>query len=111
MKHSPKSFRLDKIALVSTVLAGFLAFIGASQVRANDDVCQRTVARADHNLHEAIEHHGYFSKQANHWRHELAEARELCWESRHRWWDEDFHRWHTDRDWDDHDHDGHHDQH
>jgi hypothetical protein len=23
---------------------------------------------------------------------------------RHRWWDEHEHRWHTERDWDDHDH-------
>ena len=106
MKHSPKSFRLDKIALVSTVLAGFLAFIGASQVRANDDVCQRTVARADHNLHEAIEHHGAQSSQAEHWRKEMHEQRERCYSSNHRWWDEDNHTWHNDRDWNDHDHDG-----
>jgi len=45
------------------------------------------IAKADHKLHEAVEHHG--------------------WNERHRWWDEDGHRWHSDRDWDDHDHDRH----
>jgi len=35
----------------------------------------------------------------------LREAREWCWTHEHKWWDEDNRRWHTDRDWDDHDHD------
>jgi hypothetical protein len=35
----------------------------------------------------------------------LHEAREYCWAHAHRWWDEDGRRWHTDRDWDEHDHD------
>ncbi len=65
------------------------------------------IAKADHKLHEAEEHHGWNSKQADHARHELHEARQRCWNERHRWWDEDGHRWHSDRDWDDHDHDRH----
>src|SRR5207248_7377261 len=43
--------------------------------------------------------HGYNSKQANHERHELREAREHCWSTYHRWWDEDERRWRSDRDW------------
>ena len=70
-----------------------------------DDGCQRRIAHADHELHEAIEHHGRESKQAEHERHELQEAREQCWRENHRWWDEHEHRWHDQHDWDDHDHD------
>lgn len=100
--HGTKLLR--QLLLPTVALAGCLLFAGASQVRA-DDHCQRRVAKADHKLHEAIEHHGYYSRQAEHWRHELHEARERCWNERHRWWDEHEHRWHRDRDWDDHDHD------
>jgi hypothetical protein len=35
----------------------------------------------------------------------LHEAREHCWNRNKRWWDEDGHRWRSERDWDDHDHD------
>lgn len=87
----------------AALLAAFL-FVAAPVVRADDD-CQKRIAKADHKLHEAIEHHGVQSPQAEHWRHELGEARAYCYEHDHRWWDEDKHRWHTDRDWDDHDHD------
>jgi hypothetical protein len=97
---------LKQLLLPTFALAGCLLFTGAPQVRADDD-CQRRVAKADHKLHEAIEHHGYDSRQADHWRAELHEARERCWASNHRWWDEHEHRWRTDHDWDDHDHDRH----
>jgi hypothetical protein len=95
---------LGKIALATAAFAGTLAFAGTPRAMADDD-CQRRIYRADHKLHEAVEHHGWDSRQADHWRHELSEARERCWRERHRWWDEDGHRWHSDRDWDDHDHD------
>ncbi len=88
-------------------LAAALFFAGAAPLRAGDD-CQKRIVRADHKLHEAAEHHGWDSPQAAKYRHELAEARSSCWERNHRWWNnEDDHRWHTDRDWDDHDHDRH----
>ena len=67
--------------------------------------CQRRIQHAEHDLHEAIEHHGRDSRQAEHERHELREAREQCWRQYHRWWDEHEHRWHDQHDWDDHDHD------
>jgi hypothetical protein len=90
--------------LAPVALTGVLFLAGASPVRA-DDECQKRTANADHKLHEAVEHHGYHSPQAQHWRQELAEARSYCWEHSRHWWDEDSHRWHSDRDWDDHDHD------
>jgi hypothetical protein len=107
MIHYLKGFFGKAFGLAA--LAGFLMFAGAPQLRADD--CQRRTAKADHNLHEAIEHHGPESKQAEHWRQELRAAREYCWNHNHRWWDEDGHRWHTDRDWDDHDHDHDRDHH
>ena len=70
-----------------------------------DERCQRRIEHAEHDLHEAIEHHGRDSRQADHERRELREAREQCWREHHRWWNEHEHRWHDERDWDDHDHD------
>jgi hypothetical protein len=94
-----------KSLLGTTALAaGLTLFMGAGVVKANDE-CQERIVRADHRLHEAIEHHGYESRQAEGARIELREARQYCWEHSHRWWDEDGNRWHSDRDWDDHDHD------
>lgn len=90
----------------ASALGAALFFTGATPARADED-CQRRIAQVDHRLHEAAEHHGWDSPQAAKYRHELAEARARCWEHGHRWWDEDGHRWRTDRDWDDHDHDRH----
>jgi len=110
MRNDSKISATGNAAIAAVALAGFLMFAGAPRARADDD-CQRRIAKADHNLHEAIEHHGYESKQAEHWRHELHNAREHCWNTYHRWWDEDGHRWRTDHDWDDHDHDHDRDHH
>jgi hypothetical protein len=98
------------VALATAALAAMLAFTGTPRAFANDrddDRCARRTAKADHKLHEAVEHHGWNSRQADRARHDLHEARERCWNERHHWWDEDGHRWHNDRDWDDHDHDRH----
>jgi hypothetical protein len=99
---------LGRTLLGSAAFLAMLVFAGAPRAFAEDYYhCQRRIAKADHELHEAIEHHGSYSRQADHARHELHEARERCWRERHRWWDEDERRWHSDRDWDDHDHDRH----
>jgi len=87
----------------AALTAGLVFFAGAPMAKAEG--CQARLIRADHRLHEAVERHGPESRQAEHWRHELREAREYCWEHGHRWWDEDGRRWRTERDWDDHDHD------
>jgi hypothetical protein len=107
MRHRLNYSLFGKTALAAAALAGFLMFTGVPPLRADNDDCQRRIVRADHRLHEAIEHHGYKSEQAERRRHELRETRERCWNAHHRWWDEDAHRWHTERDWDDHDHDQH----
>lgn len=95
--------RVAKTLVIGATLAGFLAF-NAPQIRADEHECQERISRSDHRLHEAIEKHGYHSRQAEHARQQLHEAREYCWNTYHRWWDEDDRRWHSDRDWRDDDH-------
>ena len=92
---------IGKLILTGAALTAFLVFTGASGLKADESECQHRLAKADHRLHEAVEHHGWDSRQADHARHELHEAREYCWSSFHRWWDEDEHRWRSERDWDD----------
>src|SRR5271155_3565099 len=87
------------VSLGSLFLAGLFAIGMTPTVRADDD-CQKRIVRADHKLQEAVEHHGWDSPQAAHFRQDLAAARAWCWDHNHRWWDEDGNRWHTDRDWD-----------
>jgi hypothetical protein len=96
--------RLLKTAGSALLLTCGLISAGAPRANAEDG-CQKRLIHADHQLDRAIDKHGYNSRQADHWRHELREAREWCWEHRHQWWDEHGRRWHSDRDWDDHDHD------
>jgi len=108
--HAKKSF-WGRRAIALAALASALIFTGAPVVRADEAACQRRIAKADHRLHEAVEHHGWESRQAVNARQQLHQAREYCWTHAHRWWDEDGHRWHTDRDWNDHDHDRDHDHH
>ena len=93
-----------KSIIGTTALAAALTlFVGAGTTKANEE-CQERIVRADHHLHEAIEHHGYESRQAEHARMELHHAREYCWTHSRRWWDVEGNRWHSDRDWDDKDH-------
>jgi hypothetical protein len=93
--------RIGKSVLISGALLGFLAGPGVRSLRAD---CQSDTARIDHKLHDAIKTKGPDSKEADHWRHELNAERQRCWDANHKWWDEDEHRWHTDKDWDEHDH-------
>jgi hypothetical protein len=65
-----------KAALAAAALGGFFLFAGAPSAKA--DSCQRRIAHAEHELGEAIEDHGYYSSQADHWRHERHEAYEAC---------------------------------
>jgi len=95
--------RILRFVLAPALFAGVLLFAGATNLRAED--CQKRTVHADHKLHEAVAKHGWQSPEADHWRHELAEARAFCWEHGHRWWDEDGHRWRAEHDWDEHDHD------
>jgi hypothetical protein len=95
-----------RTSLLSLVILAAVLLSAVPRLQAEDlDQCQRRVAHADHELHEAIEKHGRHSSQANHERRELHNVRERCWREQHRWWEEHERRWHTERDWDEHDHD------
>src|ERR1700682_83568 len=92
-------------AVPATALMVFLTFIGAPCVRAEKyDACQKHLAKADHKLHEAIEHHGYRSRQAATARPDVRATRDRCLSAHHGWWKEEARRWHTERDWDENDH-------
>ncbi len=72
-----------RVTLATAALLGMLAFAGAPRASAESyDSCQRRIAKADHRLHEAVEHHGWNSRQADRARHDLHEARERCWNER-----------------------------
>jgi hypothetical protein len=104
--HLGKSL-FGKAALATAALGGFLFFAGAPKAQAADrDDCERRISRTEYRLHEAIEDHGYYSRQANHWRHELNEAYERCdryryRDNRYRGYDRDDDRCQRryDRDW------------
>jgi hypothetical protein len=75
-KHLLKSV-FGKTVLAAAALSGFLFFAGAPSAKANDwDDCNRRAAYSDWRLHESVEHFGYYSPQANYWRHEGHEAYE-----------------------------------
>jgi hypothetical protein len=109
MGHRMEFSLVRKTLLVGAALAGSFLLFGAPQSRADEGDCQKRVVRIDHELHRAAEKHGWDSLQVAEKRRELIAAREWCWEHGHRWWDEDARRWHTEHDWDDHDHDRPHD--
>src|SRR5260370_24325841 len=77
-KLQSKRFGLGKIVLAGSALAGFLFFTRAPRLRAVGH-CQRPIAKADHRLPQALEHHAPASRQGYHARRDLHEAREDCW--------------------------------
>ena len=105
-----------KAALATAALSAFLLLAGAPSAKANDwDRCNRRVAYVEFRLHESIAYFGYYSPQANYWRHERHEAFERLERYRRREWrerewreherrehrrDEDGRRYHRDRDHD-----------
>ena len=80
-----KKFRIRAL-LLSAAILGVLAFAGAPQASAESyEACERRVAKAEFRLNEAIEHHGYYSRQAEHARYDLRVARDRCWNEWHRY--------------------------
>jgi hypothetical protein len=65
-----------KAALATAALSGFVLFAGVPSAKA--DNCQRRIQHAEHELREAIEDHGYYSRQADRWRNKRHEAYEAC---------------------------------
>jgi hypothetical protein len=103
----PETVRsLQKGLLSLAVVVGITVSVPLQRAQAEtQEQCQRRIAHAEHELHEAIERHGRHSRQAGHERRELRGARERCWREHRQWWDEHEHRWRQERDWNDHDHD------
>jgi hypothetical protein len=98
-----------KAALATAALSAFLflLFAGAPSAKANDwDDCNRRVAYTEWRLHESVEHFGYYSPEARHWRHERHEAYEQLERYRRHEWKERARREHE---WRAHqrDYDGH----
>ena len=88
-----------KTALLTAAFGGFLLFGAAGRAEAQDFYkCQRNIEKHEWKLQREINRHGFYSRQADHQRHELREARERCWRERERW--ERERNWHRDRDWD-----------
>jgi hypothetical protein len=70
---------LRNTALASALAGGLLLLGGATTVRADDfNSCRRNVDKWEDRLNRDIQRHGAYSRQANHDRHELSEARESC---------------------------------
>jgi len=95
---------LVKSALAASLAGGLLLFGGAATVRAADfDSCHRNVEKWESRLDRDIDRHGFDSRQANHDRHELREAREKCERYYRDYWRDHYNH---DRDYDrDHDYD------
>jgi hypothetical protein len=73
-----QSFKRFLARFLPGLVMGVLALlVVAPRAKANDwDDCNRRIANANYQLHEAVEDYGYASPQANYWRHELHEAYE-----------------------------------
>jgi hypothetical protein len=81
---------------LSVVLAGGILLLGGATIARADDC--RDVDKWEDRLERDIHRYGEYSRQANHDRHELAEARQNCERQQHR---ENY-----DRDRYNYDHDG-----
>ena len=70
----------SKIRLFAFALGALVMLGGAGAARASgyDDVCYRRIAKEERKLDNAIYHHGYYSRQAENERRELARLRWEC---------------------------------
>jgi hypothetical protein len=98
MRTRPGSW-YSKLTLAAAGLTGFVMLCGAPQLRADD--CQKQTEKAVKDWHKAIQHEGTKSDAAKFAKHEVRNAQQARWDSEHRWWDPDQHRWHYDKDFDD----------
>jgi hypothetical protein len=70
---------LLRTTLVCTLVGGFMLFGNTAITRADARVsCYRNVHNWEQKLDRDVDRHGVNSRQANHDRHELGEARESC---------------------------------
>lgn len=60
------------------IILGALLVLGAAGTANADDWCAKRIRHEQHELDKAIEHHGYYSRQAEHERRELDRIRDQC---------------------------------
>jgi hypothetical protein len=71
---------MTKAKLLGIALGAVMIFGGASSARASGwgGRCEERIEHEQHELDRAIERHGYYSRQADHERRELARLRDEC---------------------------------
>jgi hypothetical protein len=77
-----EAFMTRKIKLFAVLLGALVMFGGAGAAQANDrlrdDACYHKINKEEHELDRAIRKHGYYSRQADNERRELARLRYEC---------------------------------
>lgn len=67
-----------KTKFFATVLGALVMFGVAGAAQASDDACYRRIRNEERTLNRDIDHHGYYSRQADHDRRELDRLRAEC---------------------------------
>jgi hypothetical protein len=77
-----EAFMTRKIKLFAVLLGALVMFGGAGAVQASDrdrdDACYRKINKEERELGRAIRKHGYYSRQADNERRELARLQNEC---------------------------------
>jgi hypothetical protein len=90
MLHEVRRRMTCLVAVFSAVLF-LIAGVTPLSAGDRDGKCAKRIARAEAQLHEAVEHHGEHSRQAEKKRDELHRAREACHDFHDRDFDRDRH--------------------
>lgn len=69
---------LNKVARLLLALSLTAGIFTVSATAAHAECSYKKIRKADINYRHAVRHHGYRSRQAEHWRGELAEERAKC---------------------------------
>ena len=104
MKRRQDFARWFRTAVTALTLGMVMTFVAVPRSQADDGraKCQAKIEAREAKLHEAVRRYGERSPQADNWRRALNAEREACWNKYHGWWNGDEHRWHTERDWEEH---------
>ena len=104
MKRWWEYARRAKTVIAAGALGGALLLVSVPRSYARDfddrSRCEQRVERAEARLNRAVWQHGFYSRQAQRRRYELAVERQRCYNRGGQWWDGRSHQWRTDRDWD-----------
>src|SRR2546429_8356393 len=98
-KYTGEKKFLGRSVLAAAALVGLLGFAATPRAYADDNHCQKRISKADHKLHEAIEHHGGDSRPAGPAPPEIRGARGRRWDLKHPWGGVDGPPWHKDPHW------------